>query len=171
MNEAAMPATAKHAGLLESALHKLFMRTAHVDLVEDVGTAFRVVTLAGKVLCNAGWAAGDKLQVQLGGWTQRTYTPLEWSPEIGHTRILVHLHGSGPGAHWGRSVRAGDTCTVFGPRKSIDLVLQAQPAAAVVLTGKASSILHMRKALRSIGVGANRLQVKAYWKPGKTGLD
>lgn len=248
MNEVTAPeAGSKRAGLLESALHRVFMRRAQVVAVEDVGPAFRIVTLGGDSLRNADWQPGDKLQVQLGGWVQRTYTPLEWDADSGRTRILVQLHGHAPGAQWARSVRVDDPCVVFGPRRSIDLArraspvvlfgdetsfglaaaligtrppvspwmffevasvaqaqpalrrlglgtarlstrrddgahlheledklratLEAQPAAQVVLTGKADSIQPMRQLLGQLGVGARRFQAKAYWKPGKTGLD
>jgi ferric-chelate reductase (NADPH) len=59
--------------------------------------------------------------------------------------------------------------------------LQAELQAAVaaplsadthyVLTGKASSIRHMSRALKAQGVEARRIMAKAYWAPGKTGLD
>jgi NADPH-dependent ferric siderophore reductase len=47
----------------------------------------------------------------------------------------------------------------------------ANASAAFVLTGKASSIQRLRKALKSLGTPAARLATKAYWAPGKTGLD
>lgn len=40
-----------------------------------------------------------------------------------------------------------------------------------VLTGKASSIRQLGRALRAQGVEARRIKAKAYWAPGKTGLD
>jgi NADPH-dependent ferric siderophore reductase len=40
-----------------------------------------------------------------------------------------------------------------------------------ILTGKASSIQRVRRALKAAGVGSSRIKVKAYWAPGKTGLD
>lgn len=40
-----------------------------------------------------------------------------------------------------------------------------------VLTGKASSIQHISRALKAQGVAAARLKAKAYWAPGKTGMD
>ncbi|WP_372084297.1 siderophore-interacting protein [Tistrella mobilis] len=39
------------------------------------------------------------------------------------------------------------------------------------LTGKASSIQRMSRALKARGVPAARIRAKAYWAPGKTGLD
>jgi NADPH-dependent ferric siderophore reductase len=40
-----------------------------------------------------------------------------------------------------------------------------------VLTGKASSIQRVSRALKAIGVASSRLKAKAYWAPGKIGLD
>jgi NADPH-dependent ferric siderophore reductase len=40
-----------------------------------------------------------------------------------------------------------------------------------VLTGKAQSIQHVSRALKGAGVGSSRIRAKAYWAPGKTGLD
>lgn len=47
----------------------------------------------------------------------------------------------------------------------------ADAGAAFVLTGKASSIQRLRQALKALGTPAARLATKAYWAPGKTGLD
>ena len=40
-----------------------------------------------------------------------------------------------------------------------------------VLTGKASSIQRVSRALKAVGVVSSRLKTKAYWAKGKTGLD
>lgn len=40
-----------------------------------------------------------------------------------------------------------------------------------ILSGKASSIQRVRRALRSRGIAATQVKTKAYWAPGKTGLD
>ena len=40
-----------------------------------------------------------------------------------------------------------------------------------MLTGKATTIQHLRKSLKTRGVLSARLRNKAYWAPGKTGLD
>lgn len=242
------PVMTKRAGPIESAVLKLFTRNAKVLGVEDVGRRFRLITLGGDALKNVQWTPGDKIQIQLGGWVQRTYTPMEWDAVLGRTRILAYMHGDAPGANWARALRKGEDCIVFGPRKSIDLtrlalcdavvfgdetsfglakarldiarleethlffevssvpestavlaklglgesiiheragndmqqlsleekvraVLQARPDARVVLSGKASSVQHMRRLLKRLGVGSNRFQAKAYWAPGKTGLD
>ena len=248
MNDPAIPPLKNRAGLLESALLKLFTRSARVLEIEDVGDAFRIVTLGGEALRDADWTPGDKIQIQLGGWTQRTYTPMGWDAEGGRTRILVYLHAAGgPGAQWARALRKGDDCVVFGPRKSVRLarpqsavivfgdetslglaaaladqaaaptvlglfevsrpgdtapmierldmqgaalcarldndghfaelearmaaLLRAHPEAEVVLTGRAGAIQHMGKLLKREDLAAGRRQSKAYWAPGKTGLD
>lgn len=52
-----------------------------------------------------------------------------------------------------------------------ELTRLAAGGAYFILTGKASSIQHMSRALKAAGVGSARLKAKAYWAPGKTGLD
>jgi NADPH-dependent ferric siderophore reductase len=237
--------TAPRAGLIGSAFLKLFTRSARVVDIEEAGPAFRIVTLGGDALRNVAWTPGDKVQIQLGGWVRRTYTPMSWDAVYGLTRILVYLHGTGPGADWARTLRKGDECSFYGPRRSIvpdderivlfgdetslglaaalrngvgrddvhvvlevgaptavrpvierlrlgdariearqdgdrhlaalqahmTALLREHETAEVVLSGKAGSIQHMSRALRQHGVGGARRQTKAYWAPGKTGLD
>jgi NADPH-dependent ferric siderophore reductase len=224
------------AGRIELALQKIFARSAQVLAVEDIGQHFRLVTLGGEALRNAEWTPGDKVQLMLGGWVQRTYTPIDWDAGQGRTRILVYLHGDAPGTQWARALRGGDSCALFGPRKSIRLaphaspvilfgdetslglaaalssqattymlfdagahaqaaldrlrlhnaviasdgraleaqmaaLLHTHPDADVVLTGKAGAIQQMTRLLHQHGTAAKRRQTKAYWAPGKTGLD
>jgi ferric-chelate reductase (NADPH) len=233
--------------LLLPKILKLFTRSAQVLDIEDIGSAFRIVTLGGEALRNVSWTPGDKIQIQLGGWSQRTYTPMGWDPASGRTRILVYLHGDAPGAQWMRTLNKGDSCMFFGPRASIKLarpnapvilfgdetalglafalsrqvaplamqalvevstlaeakpvierlrlhqlelcarqdsdvhlgqmgkhmsaLVQAHADAEIVLAGKAGSIQHMRRLVRQQGPGSQRVQSKAYWATGKTGLD
>lgn len=248
MNDMTTPPATRptsRAGFIESALLKLFTRRARVVDIEEAGPAFRIVTLGGDALRNAAWTPGDKIQLQLGPWTRRTYTPMSWDAVYGLTRILVYLHGTGPGADWARSLRKGDECMMFGPRRSIvpdderiilfgdetslglaaalrhgaarddvhvvlevgaaadvrpvierlrlgdarievrqdgerhlaalqahmTALLREHEGAEVVLSGRAGAIQHMGRALRQSGVGAARRQTKAYWAPGKTGMD
>ena len=247
MNDRATPPAIQRAGPLETAVLKLFTRAARVLDVEDIGDAFRIVTLGGDALRDVAWTPGDKIQLQLGGWTQRTYTPMGWDAESGRTRILAYLHAGGPGAQWARTLRRGDACTVFGPRKSIRLaapqapiivfgdetslglaaaladqmsaptvlglfevtrptdaeavvhrlqlqgavlctrlandghfneletrmsaLLQAHPTAHIVLTGQAGAIQRIGKLLKRRDIAAGRRHSKAYWAPGKTGMD
>jgi NADPH-dependent ferric siderophore reductase len=233
-----MNAIVPRAGLLEATIQKLFTRSASVTGIDDIGSGFRLITLGGDALRGVGWAPGDKIQVQLGGWVQRTYTPIDWDGVLGRTRILAYLHGDGPGAAWARGLQVGDACVLFGPRKSIQpgapaivfgdetslglaaalptvhvllevskpdatarvierlglcavqltarrdgdahfpelesrmaAVLMVDPAADIVLTGRAAAIQRMARFLKQTGVGSGRRQSKAYWASGKTGLD
>jgi len=243
--------TETRVGVFESVfkkVQKVFTRQARVDSVEELNPKFRLITLSGDELKNVAWTPGDKVQIQLGGWVQRTYTPLDWVPEEGRFRILVYLHADGPGTRWARSLRVGDACTVFGPRKSIDLTQLRRPAiffgdetsfglaralkgpkaqaegiaflfelstppesfAAVaylgfskthhhfrsdseihsleleaqmrallaahrpiqfVLTGRSTSVQSLHKLLRREGFSSSQIRARAYWAPGKTGLD
>lgn len=239
---AAMP---PQMGIFEATMTRLFTRRARIDEIENVGECFRIITLSGDALRNASWTPGDKVEVQLGGWTRRTYTPIEWDEKTGRTRILAFTHATGPGAQWAANVQIGDECILFGPRRSIKLKPSSQPViligdetslglsaaiastarnttsvfdvsspadaltaadalklphcqmgekqpdatpspllqqaliqalakapeADVILTGNAKSIQAWLPLLKSQGVGAGRRQAKAYWAPGKTGLD
>ena len=52
-----------------------------------------------------------------------------------------------------------------------EMLRLAASGAHFVLTGKASSIQRVGRALKAAGVASSRLKTKAYWAPGKTGLD
>lgn len=56
-------------------------------------------------------------------------------------------------------------------RAETELARLAAGGAHFILTGRASSIQHMSRVLKAAGVGSARVKVKAYWAPGKTGLD
>lgn len=129
--------TARRPGLVESMLKKWFLRQARVESIEEVNPKFRLITLRGDALKNATWTPGDKVQFHLGGWVMRTYTPLEWDPGEGRTRVLVYLQAEGPGTQWARTVRVGDPCAFLGPSKSVDLAQLPRPA---VLFGDETSI-------------------------------
>lgn len=52
-----------------------------------------------------------------------------------------------------------------------DLLATAGAGAQFALTGRAQAIQAVRTILREYGVPASRVMAKAYWSPGKTGLD
>ena len=52
-----------------------------------------------------------------------------------------------------------------------ELLRLAASGAQFVLTGKASSIQRISRALKAADVTSSRIKTKAYWAPGKTGLD
>ncbi|MET0719760.1 MAG: siderophore-interacting protein [Tardiphaga sp.] len=47
----------------------------------------------------------------------------------------------------------------------------AADGATFVLTGQAKSIQRLRQALKAMNVPSSRIMAKAYWAPGKTGMD
>ncbi|MBR1222947.1 siderophore-interacting protein [Bradyrhizobium sp. U87765 SZCCT0131] len=222
------------------------MRPARVAAVETLSPRFRLVDIEGEALRDVTWAAGQKIQVSVGGGlSTRTYTPVMWDAGRGRTRLLAFAHGDGLGSRWVSSLRAGDRCQFFGPRRSLDLSALAAPIALfgdetsfglatllredpptagaiqtfevsdaaearavlasigidqatlierraddghlvaaadevlrcigsgadVALTGRAPSIQRVGRALKAAGVRSTRIRTKAYWAPGKTGLD
>lgn len=52
-----------------------------------------------------------------------------------------------------------------------EMLRLAANGAQFVLTGKASSIQRVSRALKAAGVASSRIKTKAYWAPGKSGLD
>jgi len=238
-------------GRIEAAVSRLFTRSASVSEAVTVADGFRRIRLAGPDLRGVAWTPGQKLQIMLGGWASRTFTPMSWDAEAGVTELLVYTHGAGPGAAWAEQLRGGEPCLAFGPRRSLELtalgepvllfgdetsiglaralrgagfgaarvvleVTAPEPAAAAleavgvsgarlvprrpddshlqdveaeletwsraaslpaevlgscVLSGKAGSIAALQRALRRLGVARGRVSAKAYWAPGKRGLD
>ena len=102
---------------------KMLFRTCEVTAVAAHGAYFRSIELAGDALKNATWNVGDKIKVRIDpdGFTTRTYTPVSWDTTRGSTRLLVYMHGSGPGAAWVRAVTTGAPCQFSGPRGSLQL--------------------------------------------------
>jgi ferric-chelate reductase (NADPH) len=123
-----IPAGIRRTGLIESMLNKLLTRQARVAGTEWLNSKFRLITLQSESLKNLSWTPGDKIQVMLGGWVKRAYTPADYDPALGSFKILVHLHAGGPGTQWARTVKVGDNCAVFGPHGSIDLSRIQRPA-------------------------------------------
>lgn len=239
---------ARRTGRLEGAIARLFMKSATVSECQVLSEQFRLVTLRDPALQGVKWTPGQKVQVALGGWTNRTYTPLCWNTEEGRTQLLLFLHGDTPGAGWGRALKVGDSCTLFGPRDSLDLSTLGRPALLLgdetsfalahslrstlqgskdvrfvfevssqevsksvlqhldiadaelierkpgdahmsiieeiiaasyqdktaksfALSGKATSIQRVSKRLRALGVPRSQIKTRAYWSPGKVGLD
>lgn len=231
-----------------AAVLKLFTRRAEIASVEPLGDHFRLLTLAGEDLKDTAWIPGQKVQMSLGGWVHRTYTPLVWDRVHGTTQLLGYVHGNGPGSAWIASAARSAPCTLLGPRSSLDLTAVSRPlaffgdetsfaaaaslrvtsggtsdvsfffevssvvdalpvlerigvddalvvartagdrhldeiqarllrlfekrfATQAVLTGKASSIQRVQQSLRRAGISSKQLKTRAYWAPGKTGLD
>lgn len=219
------------------------MRDARVAERERLADEFTLVTLEGTALRDVAWSPGSKIQIAMATpFTTRTYTPIEWDPIAGRTRILGYSHGSGPGSAWLLDSKPGDPCQFLGPRGSIDASRLSRPlalfgdetsmgvacalakqgsissylevgdveraqqvaahvgiegstffsrtadglhvkameealsvlcesAASFVLTGKAGTIQRLRQRLKLHAIPLGRIASKAYWAPGKSGLD
>jgi ferric-chelate reductase (NADPH) len=72
-------------------------------------------------------------------------------------------------AHAG--VRSKDDAHLSELEAQLSTLLMTDPTAEIILTGRASAIGHMTRFLRQTEVGAGRRQSKAYWAPGKKGMD
>jgi NADPH-dependent ferric siderophore reductase len=106
--------------LSDLAANRLF-RAAEVTAVDDVATDFRVVHLGGDALRGVTWVPGQKVQLRIEGFTNRTYTPMRWDGDAGSTSLLAYVHGEGPGSARLAELAPGDPCQFFGPRASLDL--------------------------------------------------
>lgn len=233
-------------GRIEKTLLRWLSRPATITAAQILSPRFRLIELEGEALREIDWIPGQKIQISISGMrVARTYTPMAWDAARGAARILVWLHGDGPGSDWARRTAAGDPCLIFGPRRSIEVPAGPEPlvivgdetafglAAALreqdpgrpmhslfetadaaearvaleslaiepdvlaqrteddrhlteiaprltpladsgaifVLAGRAPAIQHASRELKAQGIGTARMRTKAYWAPGKTGLD
>jgi ferric-chelate reductase (NADPH) len=113
-----------------------FLQAADVTAVEPCAPGFVRVELRADAFHRTEWVPGMKVQLrtQRGTMKMRAYTPVSWADDT--TELIAYTHGDGPAADWFRGVQVGDTCEVFGPRKSIDL----RGLDRVVFVGDESSI-------------------------------
>jgi NADPH-dependent ferric siderophore reductase len=113
--------------------------TARVTGLSRLSPEFMRVDLSAEKFRTATWVPGAKLQFRprRGSMSLRTYTPVSWDTNRGVTELIAFTHGDGPGAQWLRRVTIGDTCEVFGPRRSLDL---RDPASPIVFIGDESSV-------------------------------
>jgi len=151
--EAARPG--RSLGRIEGAVLRLFTKSATVGAAEMLGEQFVLLTLKGDSLRQVAWAPGQKVQLPLGGWVQRTLTPLAWDSLGGSMQLLIYLHGDAPLARWGRSLKEHQTCTIFGPRGSLELGTLQRPA---LLFGDETS-LGLAHALRFTPNGARAVDI------------
>lgn len=148
------------SGMAARLITRLFFRNASLRENQQVAPAMHLITLQGPQLQGLHWTPGDKLQIRLGTSLQtRTYTPLSWDAAAGQTQILAHALAPGPGSEWVRRAMAGQSVSLFGPRRSLDLarfdarasvlvgdetalglVAAWRPSHAVIETGQRTSI-------------------------------
>ncbi len=117
----------------------LVLTSAKVAAVEQIAPGFVRVQLDSPSFRGVEWLPGAKLQLRLqrGALSMRTYTPVTWDAERGVTDVVALTHDHGPGGRWFGRVAVGDSCEVFGPRRSLDL--DDLPAGAVFVGDETSA--------------------------------
>jgi NADPH-dependent ferric siderophore reductase len=108
------------SNLLSDAVVKLLFRPVTITDVEAVGEEFRLLSMQGAGFKGVKTTPGQTVQIYLGKFAKRAYTPMDLDPDAGSARFLFYLHGKGPGSLWAASARVGDSCQVMRPKDSID---------------------------------------------------
>ena len=113
--------------------------TANVTGYDRLSPQFVRLELSAEAFRKPTWVPGAKLQLRprRGSLSLRTYTPVSWDAGRGATGLIAYTHGTGPAAQWIEQVTEGQTCEVFGPRRSIDLREATGP---VLFIGDESSV-------------------------------
>ena len=108
-----------------------------VSGVTPVAPGFIRVTLHDQGFADKRWSPGDKLQLRpyRGSLSLRTYTPIAWDNANATTQLIGWATDHGPGGRWFGEVADRDTCSVFGPRRSVEL---GKTGDEVVFVGDAS---------------------------------
>jgi NADPH-dependent ferric siderophore reductase len=121
---------------------------AHVTGCSRLSSEFVRLELSADAFRKATWVPGAKLQFRprRGSMSLRTYTPTSWDAARGVTELVAYTHGTGPAARWLEQVTVGQTCEVFGPRRSINLREATGP---VLFIGDESSVA-LACALRTV---------------------
>jgi ferric-chelate reductase (NADPH) len=112
------------SNVLVRSLRKWLLRPSHVASVETLSANFRLIDLQGDALKAIEWIPGQQIQITTGaGFTGRTYTPISWDHDGGSARLVIFLHGNGPGCTWARTVRPGSRHDFNGPTRPLKLAM------------------------------------------------
>lgn len=104
---------------LERTVQRLLAQQARVTQVETGPGSMRAILLEGRDVQKIKWTPGDSIKVFVGGGALRTYTPADCQAEQGLLRLLVHLHGNGPGSNWAAGLKVGDRVAFMKPERSL----------------------------------------------------
>ncbi len=113
------------------------MTQARVADVIEVSKNFRFIDLESEAFKNIKFNPGEKIQINIGDWQMRTYTPHSLDQELGRLGILAYINGQGPGSKWVSTVKSGDACQIFGPRTSLRLPMKTS---SLLLLGDETTI-------------------------------
>ena len=94
---------------------------ARVTEVRAISEHFRLIDLEVDQARLAHGGPVDKVKVNTSGWNVRTYTPVLQPHPPGRLRLLVYLHGDGPGARWAGSLGEGDATQIVGPKAALQV--------------------------------------------------
>lgn len=127
----------------------------------------------------ARWLAFLHGQAPGSDWA-RTVAPGAVLQLIGPRRSVELPPGAAPVLLFGDETALGLADAWLLPRQPDDahlqavetqLALHAGTDAQFVLAGRAPAVQRLHRALKRMGVRFSRVQTRAYWAPGKTGLD
>lgn len=138
--------------LLAGWLGDKLLTNSRVVSVEDVGQAYRCLTVESPSLRQTKVSAGDKVQVFLPGVGTRTYTPFAQQSDLGRVQLLVFLPGKGPASAWARSLQSGDELRFVGPQTSLPFASMSAP---LVLFGDETSLAAARTLIDAHGSRAS----------------
>ena len=153
----AAPGSHWAAGLTVGTQYRVFGPRQSLDL-SDPGSGWPVVLF--------GDETSFALAASLGPRSGDAAAHLFEVSDVAEARLVLARMGLGDARVIDR--QAGDTHLAVA---ETELTRLAARRIRFALTGKASSIQRMSRALKTIGVPAARIRAKAYWAPGKTGLD
>lgn len=93
--------------------------SARIFEVHAPSETFRFVEIEAEAFKATKLSPGGKVQINVGKWDLRTYTPISLNTETGRLGILAYLHSQGPGSRWAENVKAGAPCQLLGPRPAL----------------------------------------------------
>ena len=94
---------------------------ARVADVQSLSEHFRLIDMEVDPANLAGLGPVDKAKINTGEWDVRTYTPVLQPHYPGRLRLLIYLHGNGPGSRWAAALKEGDTSHLIGPKAALQV--------------------------------------------------
>ncbi|PJZ43681.1 SIP domain-containing protein [Leptospira brenneri] len=163
-------------GILKS-VFSVFLTQTKISKIERLTNDFVLIEITGRKLKESKWIPGGKVQVDVGNFTYRTFTPISVDRGEGKLSFICYQHHNGPASKWINDLKVGDPCEVFGPRDSLDFSNMEGDAIlfgdetsfgiAKVLQNKVEKKSHLffeltstdtgKKALDSLGVTGQRM--------------